>query len=181
MYFDVHHGVEHSKAVSNMGYDAQDVAEIIAANQRAYDRILTALLSLNAYDWQAFGDGDGVGSNPLPTSQVECAKTMASLCSDASLQEKPALWSAGSHDNHLSTQTVAAFMIVRGPHAWLGTGWQGCTTTPTTWQQDPLMQLDPGTPVGLCKQVKPGVFSRQYTRGTVSLNCNSYQATLPFQ
>jgi hypothetical protein len=39
---------------------------------------------------------------------------------------------------------VAAFMIVRGPFWWLGTGWQGCSDAPTTWQEDPLLQIDPG-------------------------------------
>lgn len=171
---------EHGRAVANMGLDREAVADIIEANQRAYDRILQALMKADGYNWQAFGAGDGVSGNPLPTNQQSCAATMTKLCADASLQTKPSLWSAGRGDHAPSAQMVAAFMIVRGPHAWLGTGWQGCTAKDSTWQQHPLLQLDPGSPLSNCEHSKPGVFSRKYSRGTVSLDCNSFKAVLPF-
>ena len=93
---------------------------------------------------------------------------------------RPALWAAGKSDTHVSQQSVAAFMIVRGVHAWLGTGWQGCTAAPSTWQADPLMATDPGTPTGLCAQETPGVFSRAFTRGKATLDCHAWTATLDF-
>ena len=101
---------------------------------------------------------------------------MRGLCADAAMRAKPALWSAGRKDTHVPRQTVAAFMIVRGGHAWLGTGWQGCSTEETTWQRDPLMQLDPGAPAGVCAEGERGVFSRKFTRGTVVLDCNKWTA-----
>ena len=42
--------VEH--AVANMGLSEDEASEIIEANQRAYDRILQALLKVDAYNWQ---------------------------------------------------------------------------------------------------------------------------------
>ena len=121
-----------------------------------------------------------MSASPLPTATDDCVPTMSALCADTSLQSRPALWTAGRGDAHVSKQTVAAFLIVRGVHAWLGTGWQGCTDAPTTWQSDPLMATDPGTPTGLCEQASPGVFSRAFSRGTATLDCNTWEATLDF-
>ena len=107
---------------------------------------------------------------------------MKTLCPVGKMQKGPALLAAGGKsDTHLPKQVVAAFMIVRGDFWWLGTGWQGCTTQPTTWQQDPLLQIDPGTPTGVCKETSDGVFSRTYTRGTATLDCNKWTATLDFK
>ena len=57
---------------------------------------------------------------------------------------------------------------------------QGCTDTPSTWQTDPLMATDPGTPTGLCTYAGAGVFSRTFTRGKATLDCNAWEATLDF-
>jgi hypothetical protein len=172
---------EHGHAIASMGFTKEVEAEIIDANQRAYTKIITALIAKKGYNWQAFGAGDGVSHNPLPTDQASCKAAMQSLCPLGKLQKDPALLGAGGKaDTHLPKQTVAAFMIVRGPFWWLGTGWQGCTDKPSTWQEDPLLQIDPGTPAGVCKETSDGVFSRTYTKGTATLDCNIWTATLDF-
>ena len=40
--------------------------------------------------------------------------------------------------------------------------------------------LQPGEPTGLCEESKPGVFSRAWTAGVASLDCNTFKASLPF-
>ena len=49
-----------------------------------------------------------------------------------------------------------------------------------TW--DPLFALDVGEPLDLCSESKdhPMVFSRTWTKGVASLDCNTYTASLPF-
>ncbi len=73
-------------------------------------------------------------------------------------------------------QTVAAFLIVRPPYGWLGWGWP---SGQSYW--DPIFLLQVGTPTGLCSEVSTGVFSREYSEGTATLNCNSWTASLPFK
>lgn len=43
-----------------------------------------------------------------------------------------------------------------------------------------LFLLDVGEPTGLCTEAPPGVFSRNWSLGVASLDCNTWQASLPF-
>ena len=72
-------------------------------------------------------------------------------------------------------QALAAFLIGRGPIAYVGYGWNG-GPLPT---YDPLFDSDVGEPVALCVQPQHGVFTRQWTSGNVTLNCNTWTAELP--
>ena len=47
------------------------------------------------------------------------------------------------------------------------------------WQ--PMFELDVGEPTGLCAETTKGVFSRNWTRGVATLDCNAWEATLDFQ
>ena len=46
---------------------------------------------------------------------------------------------------------------------------------------DPLFLLDVGAPLGLCREVAPRVFQREWSRGVAALDCNTYEATLSFK
>jgi hypothetical protein len=48
-------------------------------------------------------------------------------------------------------------------------------------RRDDLFLLQAGEPLGLCESTAPGVFQRQWSLGTASLDCNAYTADLPFQ
>ena len=79
---------------------------------------------------------------------------------------------------------VATFMLVRGDYAWLGYSWLGCTGTsvpgfggaaPYTSPVDiPALLQDYGVPVGPYTETLPGVFQREWTKGSVSMDCNTY-------
>jgi hypothetical protein len=70
-------------------------------------------------------------------------------------------------------QTIAAFLVTRPPMALLGSRWQDAS-----WS--PLFELDAGEPAGLCEEGPQGVFSRQWTQGRAALDCNTWEASLPF-
>jgi hypothetical protein len=53
-------------------------------------------------------------------------------------------------------------------------GWNGRPLP--AW--DPIFDLDFGEPQGLCNQSAPGVFTRQWTSGPVTLDCNTWTADL---
>ena len=73
-------------------------------------------------------------------------------------------------------QILAAFLIGRGPYAYVGYGWNGGPLP--SW--DPMWDaFDVGVPTGLCVS-SGGVYSRTYSRGSASLDCNTWTATLSF-
>jgi len=86
-------------------------------------------------------------------------------------------------------QQVATLLLGRGTHAWLGFGWVGsiqrscapnqmkCRTL-GRWD-DRLMGTDVGEPRGNCSERSSGVFAREWTAGTVELDCNRWRATIP--
>jgi hypothetical protein len=45
---------------------------------------------------------------------------------------------------------------------------------------DKIFLLQPGVPDGLCTEAISGVFTRQWSAGTASLDCNTFSADLPF-
>ena len=76
-------------------------------------------------------------------------------------------------------QTVAAFLITRPPYAYLGWGWE---SDDRNWND--IFYLQVGEPLpggaGICNEGPSGVFTRAYTAGTASLDCNAWTALLPF-
>ena len=68
---------------------------------------------------------------------------------------------------------IAAFQLIRGPFAWIGSGWQGCSLS---YERPALLDRDFGVPAGLCAETAPGsgVFARDFSTVTVSLDCASW-------
>jgi hypothetical protein len=74
-------------------------------------------------------------------------------------------------------QDLAAFLLTRGAQAWLGHGWLGCSHD---YAVPPALGLDYGEPSALCAETAPGsgVFTRDYSRATVSMDCASWTGTV---
>lgn len=73
----------------------------------------------------------------------------------------------GTNPEHLTfvDEDIANFLLVRGPYAYIGTGWSGCGKV---FEYPPQFNLDVGDAQGLCAETAPGsgVFKREYTRAT---------------
>ena len=74
-------------------------------------------------------------------------------------------------------QTVAAFLISRPPYAYLGWGWE---SDDKQWNDIFYLQVGEPSNNALCVESPAGVFTRAYTQGTASLDCNNWSASLPF-
>ncbi len=76
-----------------------------------------------------------------------------------------------------TAQDIANFLLSRGPHAWLGHGWLGCSRAYEVPEQ---INWDYGEPVGLCKETgaNSGVFTREWTKATVQMDCNTWTPTI---
>ena len=77
-------------------------------------------------------------------------------------------------------QDIANFLLVRGPYAFLGHGWLGCSRTYEVPEQ---LSWDNGEPLGLCSETAAGseVFHRAYSKANVTLDCKNWVGSvIPF-
>jgi hypothetical protein len=51
---------------------------------------------------------------------------------------------------------------------------------PHTYPDTPLCMVS-GIPTGVCKELGSGTYSRSFTKGTATLDCNTWTATLDFK
>lgn len=160
---------EHPNVVNRTNLTSADVLALQYATQTTNMALINATVAAGKYVWQAFGAGDGATAGP---TRDTCADWMRSRCVP-SQQMAPLLL---QHDATAANQSVAAFLVVRPPIGFLGFGWY---SNDANW--DPLFLLQVGTPAGLCIEGPSGVFSRAWSAGTATLDCNSWTADLPFQ
>ena len=73
---------------------------------------------------------------------------------------------------------LANFLLIRGPYAYLGHGWKGCSRT---YEYPDALAADYGEPVdSVCTETAPGsgVFTREWTKATVSMDCKTFTPTI---
>ena len=74
---------------------------------------------------------------------------------------------------------LAAFLALRGPYAWLGSGWQGCSAAGPAPLPAELF-LDYGVPLNNVSETAAGsgVFERRWSRALVRVNCSDYTGAI---
>ena len=160
-----------------MGLSA--VQLLLAQNDtyRFFNAAVAALAAQGTFIWLGFnglqqGDPDGVGEAP---TRGTCAAYMATVCDpDWRLVPRTVQWPDAQADK---LPVLASFLVGRGDYTYLGWGWRGAGLP----QWDPLFDAyDVGEPAGACEQTAAGVWSRNWTRGSATIDCNAWTATLNF-
>lgn len=74
-------------------------------------------------------------------------------------------------------QDLANFLLTRGPYSYLGHGWLGCSQN---YVFPDALNIDYGEPSGLCQETAPnsGVFTRDFSKSTVTMDCNAWKPTI---
>jgi hypothetical protein len=181
-------------AVRDMGLSPQDVADITAGYTAAQAVLYPIILARGKFVWDQVLAHDPFAplNNDCPQPWVRkasCAADLRSLCSaTAAPQNRTLLYGfspgscTGTDPAHLTEvdTDVANFLLVRGPFAYLGNGWSGCAFVA---ERPPQLDLDYGDALGVCAETAPGsaVFQRQFSKSTVSMDCNSYTPTITFK
>ena len=166
---------EHPLAPAAMGLSPAQLLQAQNATWRFMDAAIGTLAAQGRFVWQAFnnaGQGDPDSVLPGPTA-ASCAAWMATACAPAWQSVPMTLQTDGRNT------TLAAFLVSRGPVAYYGWGW-GIPPPGPLPPWEPLWDLDVGVPLGLCQQHTPGVFSREWSKGTAAIDCNAFTATLDF-
>jgi len=181
---------EHPSAQARIGMNDAGLAALRFATQTTSQLLIDTLVAHGKYNWQAFGSRDTsalppaaaaaapgsasrgapLGAGPSPST---CAAWMRTNCA-AALQAAPMLMKMDSSPAN-KNQTVAAFLIVRPPYAYLGWSWE---SGDEKW--DDVFLLQAGEPQGLCTEAPAGVFSRVWSEGRAQLDCNTWAAELPY-
>ena len=92
-------------------------------------------------------------------------------------------------------ENLAAFLLVRGPHAWFGWSWCGCVCQARGQKGDdcdgppggpgdgwprvfpPAFEVDYGAPMEVCRETAAGVFERDWTKAHVRVDCTDWTSS----
>jgi hypothetical protein len=148
----------------DLGLSTAHWAQITDAYHSNMDVLRNATLTAGKFAWQLMWTGGadtGVGGTvPRPiVSQKDCASQLRTLCSaDSPSQTRAMMYALGTEKvigppkpTQLH-QDLANFLLIRGPYAWLGHGWEGCSRVIPLSHTLPLshsLSLTPSLPLTL--------------------------------
>lgn len=192
-----HFGDSNDNIPQDTGMTPADLTQITASWETNMAALTKITLGKGKFSWQMLwtgGKANGQGNTcpgPLVTQQ-DCAANLRSLCTKTSpAQTRTMMYSFYPGHCHNCRDTLpvdppqlkedlANFLLVRGPYAYLGHGWLGCSHD---YVFPPELNLDYGEPTGLCEETGPnsGVFQRDWTKAKVEMDCKSYTPTITFK
>lgn len=180
------------KIPEDTGLQMDEWARITDAYHANMDALRNATLTAGKFAWQLMwtgGSETGVGGTcpHAPVSQSSCASELRNLCNESAPPQTRAMMyslnTVNRDPSQLSSlqQDLANFLLIRGPFAWLGHGWLGCSKN---YPFPKEFNLDYGEPVDkICKETAPnsGVFTREWTKADVSMDCNTWTPTITWK
>lgn len=182
---------EDAHSVRDMGLDKAEVAKIRAGWAANMAAVKAKILQSGGFNWQMF-DVNGGTAAAAPFQKEQCTAYMrGTACKPSSpLQTKSLFYGYTDYQKDgqkgvlpYFEQDLAAFMLIRGPYAWLGYSWMGCNNDPNDkstatikYHFPEALGKDYGEPLGLCSETAPGseVFHRAYSKANVTLNCKNW-------
>lgn len=170
----------------DMGLREEDVRDITNGWKETQARALSAIAAAGGWAFPLFG------FTGVPVQHDGCAEWLRNDCSGRSnpdpqtnaIFQPMRLKDGNVPSSFIDVESdVAHFLLVRGPHAFIGTGWVGCVPDNgpdggghnQTYVRPELFDRDYGVPQGLCEETAslPGVFVREWTHATVTFDCNT--------
>ena len=178
-------------AVVDMGLSIAAVSELVAAFNWVMDRAYATILARGLFSWNQLWNGGRTPwincPDPMVSSSppAKCAADIRRHCTPDSMVQRVAMlygFASGCNGGNPSSTSnlseplldIAAFQLIRGPHAWLGHGWSGCGAV---YERPAALDGDYGEPLGLCRETEPGksgVFTREFTKSHVVVDCNTW-------
>jgi hypothetical protein len=180
------------KIVQDTGMTPDDLQTITDAYNANMAALKEYTLSKGKFSWQMLwtgGSATGTGSTcPGPlVEKASCAQDLRNLCSTSSPAQTRTMMYAFSPGRcnmdpsklPLFHEDLANFLLTRGPYAYLGHGWLGCSHF---YNFPPELNLDYGEPIDkVCKETATDVFTREYTHATVQMDCNTFTPTITWK
>ena len=171
--------------VADVGLSGVDVADLESNWTTTIAAVKKAVLDNDGFTWQMMvnnGEGSGSAMWYRVNKGWGCAAQVRAACHPDSMEQTGALnydldsavangtMFLPDFDEHL-----ASFLLIRGPYAWIGFGWIGCSQPYTK----PLgLAADYGVPQGVCTETSTGVFERKWSKADIKLDCNTWEGTV---
>ena len=177
-------------ATEDMGLTSEDLLQLTNSYTANMEMLSNRTLAAQKFSWQMLytgGDADSKGSTcPGPiVEKGNCAATLRTLCTDGSpAQTRTMMYSfspgrCGGDPGNLTDfdNDLAGFLLTRGNYAYLGHGWLGCSRN---YEFPSALSVDYGVPTGLCAETADNseVFTRDYSKSTVTLNCTAWTSSI---
>jgi hypothetical protein len=180
--------------LTDMGMSTQEAAVQTAAYQAAMSRLFDLVRTNNKFISVMGYSGDSLSRS----TPAQCTSRLTPMCSptapsfghwyvvDASYIQPPAYGIQFTNP----ALDVAYFLLTRGPYAWIAGGpmlgwhmshwWTANKTRPISFRdlRQPEFNEDYGEPTCSCTQTQPGVFSRDWTKASISIDCNTLKGTI---
>jgi hypothetical protein len=178
----------------DMGLSDADIKDLTLAWAETMGAVQKGILDKGGYTWSLIPGQENANASPIMMSNKTCAAQLREACTETSRWTKFAtlfgLTAAGTELVQLE-QDIAFFLLARGPFAWLGWGRWGIG-----WPLNPepahgalpaqphgvplpaILQTEVGEPSGLCTEKSPGLFTREYSKVRVSLDCGTFEGKI---
>lgn len=172
--------MEHQDHSTVLRMSSADVSAVVAGTGEMLNALYPRLIARGKFAWQAFNNWPFQSQGGAPTAgssltNATCAATVRTFAAMGAA-DAPFLWFLTLDDQHKPVhfhQDLAGFLLTRGQHAYIGTGWMG-DAVPTF---PPEYHADYGSPLGPMVEGPARVFQRAWSAGTVKLDCNAFIAS----
>lgn len=182
---------------ADMGLSDEDIADITRGWLATMTAAQQALLDAGGYTWSLIPGQDNANAAPLMVGPdaSSCNAALREACrADSPWLTAPLLagvhmGSGGSAELPSVDADVAAFLLSRGPWAWIGAGvWGMSWPSGLTWNSSntpvarpPQLDADYGAPLdAFCSESSPEYYERRYEHAHIALNCSSFEAQIVF-
>ena len=155
-----------------MGLTQADTTAIKLGYQQTMGLVAQTVVAAGGFLWQGFTE---ISLPPPSAGVAACTAWFAQAEALQGCAYMHEVFNATQRPLPAVTEDLAAFLIMRGPYAWIGYGWIGCTTDyefPDAWD------VDYGEPLGAPTSPSPGVFSREWSKATATFDCNAWKGTV---
>jgi hypothetical protein len=173
-------------AIFDLGLTLGEVETIFFSYLAFMVAVQAAIIERGAFSWQLFytdelrGIWGNSGAGPL-VGNLTCAADLRILCStDSPTQRRTIMYGftmGATGKLSVPLVDIANFQLIRGESAFLGHGWTGCDNS---FEWPSQLDGDYGEPEGLCAETATGsgIFLRNFTKSTISMNCMTGQPEL---
>jgi hypothetical protein len=174
-------------AVDDMGLSTAELRDVLDSFNWVMDTAYSTIVERGKFTWNQFWNAGSSCCIDCPDPMVKqktCAADVRKLCNASSYAQKYAMVygfspGCGGNTSHLTDPDtdIAAFLLTRGGHAWLGHGWSGCSRV---YERPEALDGDYGEPLGLCSETAPqsGIFKREWSKSSITLDCNTWKGEI---
>ena len=175
--------------IQDMRLTGDVVDHVTAAWHQNFVTAKAAAVAAGGFEWHLFAGYNA----PLQGGPQQCEAFFREACLPHSTAYDSALMVGFTPDLDPEKpgraphwkEDLATFLLIRGPFAWIGHGFSTCSLgdepvggVGQLYERPVALNVDYGTPLGLCSETQSGVFTRKWSKASVMFNCSSGTGTI---